>query len=289
MKDMNENERLTIDSDLLQTFVRIAECGNLTIAAGKLARTQSAISVQLRKLEESLGTTLFIRSAKGMVLTPAGETLLSRAKLIVAEIRETAKLFRQPLIGSIRVGLPDDFDETVLERILLVFSRTHPAVQVLAQSGCTSGYAAAIRTGEMDIAVCSGLGDPGGEPLDTEEIVWAAREGIIWSDTETVPLAVLDRPCYWRDLPKQVLDAHGRKHRIAFQSGSFTSLQAALRAGVAIGLLPQSCVGDGLQILAEADGLPSLPTSHRSILISANASEQIVAAMVEAIRSASQR
>ncbi|WP_120501244.1 LysR family transcriptional regulator [Roseovarius sp. EL26] len=286
---MNENERLPIDSDLLQTFVRIAECGNLTVAAGKLGRTQSAISVQLRKLEEGLGTTLFLRTAKGMVLTPAGEALLSRAKLIVAEIRETAQLFREPLTGSIHVGLPDDFDETVLECILMGFSRTHPGVQVLARSGCTSGYAAAIRTGELDVAVCSGLDDPGGEPLDTEEIVWAAREGLIWSEAETVPLAVLDRPCYWRDLPKQLLDAQGRKHRIAFQSGSFTSLQAALRAGVAIGLLPKSCVCDGLQILAESDGLPSLPTSHRSIMISANASEQIATAMVEAIRKANQR
>ncbi|MEP4195749.1 MAG: LysR family transcriptional regulator [Aliishimia sp.] len=286
---MNESERLPIDSDLLLTFMRIAECGNLTIAAGQLGRTQSAISVQLRKLEMGLGTTLFIRSGKGMVLTSAGETLLSRAKLIVAEIRETAKLFRQPLTGSIRVGLPDDFDEVILERILLVFSRTHPGVQVLARSGCTAGYAAAIETGDLDIAVCSGLDDPGGDPLNTEEIVWAAREGMIWPDTETVPLAVLDRPCYWRDLPKQLLDAHGRKHRIAFQSGSFTSLQAALRAGVAIGLLPKSSVGDGLQILAESDGLPSLPISHRSILISKTASEQIATAMVEAIRNASNR
>ncbi len=286
---MNENERLPIDSDLLLTFVRIAECGNLTIAAGQLGRTQSAISVQLRKLEEGLGATLFIRTAKGMVMTPAGEALLSRAKMIVAEIRETAKLFRQPLTGSIRVGLPDDFDETVLERILIGFSRTHPGVQVLTRSGCTSGYGAAIGTGELDVAVCSGLDDPGGEPLNTEEIVWAARKGMTWSEVETVPLAVLDRPCYWRDLPKQLLDRQGRKYRIAFQSSSFTSLQAALRAGVAVGLLPKPCVGDGLQILAEADGLPSLPTSHRSILISENASEQIATAMVKAIRNASQR
>jgi len=289
MDDMNKSERLPIDSDLLVTFVRIAECGNLTTAAGQLGRTQSAISVQLRKLEEGLGTTLFTRTAKGMVLTPAGETLLARAKLIVAEIRETAELFRQPLTGSIRVGLPDDFDETILERILMGFSRTHPGVQVLARSGCTSGYAAAIRTGELDVAVCSGLEYPGGEPLDTEEIVWAAREGMIWPEADTLPLAVLDRPCYWRDLPKQLLDAQGRKHRISFQSSSFTSLQAALRAGVAIGLLPKSCVGYGLQILTVTDGLPRLPTSYRSILIAADVSAQIATAMVEAIRSACKR
>ncbi len=283
---MNSNERLPISSDLLQTFVRIAEYGNLTVAAGKLGRTQSAISVQLRKLEEGLGTTLFVRTAKGMTLTPSGEALLSRANSILADLREAAKLFREPLTGTIRVGLPDDFDETVLERILMEFSHAHPGVQVLAKSGCTSGYAAAIRDGELDVAVCSGLDVPGGAALDTEEIVWATRKGKTWSNTETIPLAVLDRRCYWRDLPIKVLDTAGRRHTVSFQSGSFTSLQAALRAGIAVGLLPKSCVGDGLQILTEAEGFPKLPVSHRSILTSAHASKPISEAMVEAIRNA---
>ncbi|MDA8587096.1 LysR family transcriptional regulator [Rhodobacteraceae bacterium] len=283
---MHKNERLTIDSDLLQTFVKIADCGNLTMAAGRLGRTQSAISVQLRKLEQSLGTVLFIRTAKGMNLTPAGETLLPRATAILANLRETAKLFQEPLTGSIRVGLPDDFDDAVLERILVGFSRTHPGVQVVARSGCTSGYANAIKTQDLDVAVCSGLSDPGGEALDTEEIVWAAREGTIWSQTKSVPLALLDRPCYWRDLPIKALDSAGREHSIAFQSGSFTSLQAALRAGLAVGLLPKSCVGDGLQILSEGDGFPKLPISRRSILISDQSPKEIAGAMVNAIQNA---
>lgn len=285
---MNENERMPIDSDLLLTFVRIAECGNLTAAAGKMARTQSAISVQLRKLEDGLGAMLFTRTAKGMVLTPAGETLLSRANPILAEMRETAKLFREPLTGSIRVGLPDDFDDHVLERILAQFTRTHPAVQVLARSGCTSGFAGEIDNGELDVAVCSGLKDQGGIALDPNEIVWATSERAVWSSTDTVNLAVLDRSCYWRDLPKQLLDKERIKHRIAFQSGSFTSLQAALRAGVAIGLLPKSCLGEDLQILSEEDGLPTPPTSYRSILTSGDASKDIAMAMVDAIRTACQ-
>jgi DNA-binding transcriptional LysR family regulator len=283
---MNKNERMPIDSDLLQTFVKIADCGNLTIAAGRLGRTQSAISVQIRKLERGLGAVLFIRTAKGMTLTPAGEALLSRATKILADLRETVKLFQEPLTGSIRVGLPDDFDDAVLERVLIGFSRSHPSVQVLARSGCTSGYANAIKTEDLDVAVCSGLVDPGGEALDTAEIVWAAREGKIWSQTETLPLALLDRPCFWRELPIKALDTAGRRHSIAFQSSSFPSLQAALRAGLAVGLLPKSCVGDGLQILSEGHGFPKLPISRRSILISDKASKEITEAMVKAIRDA---
>lgn len=283
---MNENERIPIDSDLLQTFVRIADCGNLTSAAGKMGRTQSAISVQLRKLEEGLGTALFVRSVKGMALTPAGEALLTRAKSILADMRAAATLFREPLTGSIRVGLPDDFDEAILERILCEFSRAHPGVQVLARSGCTSSYAAAIESRELDVAVCSGLEDPGGEPLSIEKIVWAAQNSKSWSQADPVPLAVLDRACYWRDLPMRLLDAAGRRHTTAFQSSSFASLQAALRAGVAVGLLPRSCVADGMEILTEAEGFPTPPVAHRAILLSAHGSPALQDAMAQAIRNA---
>lgn len=283
---MNKIERLPIDSDLLLTFAQIAESGNLTVAAGKLSRTQSAISVQLRKLEDGLGVVLFTRTAKGMVLTPAGEVLLSRAKPILDEIRKTAQLFRKPLTGTIRVGLPDDFDDALLEQILAQFSRAHPGVQVLARSGCTSGYTAAIQSGALDIAVCSGLVDPGPNLLNTEDIVWAAREDVVWSKSEAIALALLDRPCHWRDMPMKALDKVGLHYRIAFQSSSFTSLQAALRAGIAIGLLPKSSVGGGLRILSEKDGMPCLPISYRALLKSDSGSEDLLEAMEEAIRRA---
>lgn len=283
---MNKIERLPIDSDLLLTFVQIAENGNLTVAAGKLSRTQSAISVQLRKLEDSLGAALFTRTAKGMVLTPAGEMLLSRAIPILNEISETALLFRKPLTGTIRVGLPDDFDDAVLEYILAQFSRTHPGVRVLARSGCTSRYAAAIQSGELDIAVCSGFVDPGPDLLNKEDVVWAAREDFVWSKSEDIALALLDRPCHWRDMPMKALDKVGLQYRIAFQSSSFTSLQAALRAGIAIGLLPKSSVGDGLKILTEKNGMPSLPISYRYVLKSNSGPKDLLDAMEAAIRQA---
>ena len=286
IKGMNKNERLPIDSDLLQTFVTIADCGNLTLAANRLGRTQSAISVQLRKLEDGLGASLFFRSVRGMALTPAGEALVSRAQSILVDIREAANLFLEPLKGTIRVGLPDDFDDSVLERILTRFSRSHPGVQVLARSGCTSGYPAAIQAGALDVAVCSGLEDPIGEPLESEPIVWAASEAGRWRSDEPVDLAVLDRTCYWRDLPANALSEAGRQYRVAFQSSSFTSLKAAIRAGIAVGLLPKSSLNEDLQILTENDGFPDLPLSHRSIQRSAQAHEEIAEAMVEAIKSA---
>lgn len=280
---MNKIERPQIDSDLLFTFATIADCGNLTAAADRLGRTQSAISVQLRKLEESLGTPLFVRSARGMALTTSGDMLLSRARPILSDIRETANLFLTPLSGVIRVGLPDDFDELVLERILEQFSKRHPGVQVVARSGCTAGYLSSLQIGELDVAVCSGLEKLGGQTLSKEPIVWTAKKGPIWTLKAPVPLAVLDRPCYWRDLPADVLAAKAQAYNVVFQSSSFTSLKAALRSGLAIGILPKSSVTDDLVVLNRKDGFPDLPTSHRSIHISEQAPKEVAEAMVDAI------
>lgn len=284
---MNKIERLPIDSDLLHTFATIADCGNLTVAASRLGRTQSAISVQLRKLEEGLAISLFVRSTRGMALTPAGEALLRRTGPILSALRDAVDVFLEPLTGAIRMGLPDDFDDDALERILSEFSRSHPGVQVLARSGCTSGYKAAIQAGELDIAVCSGLDDLGGLALGSEPIVWAAREGSIWPTDASVPLAVLDRQCYWRDLPADVLGKAGREHHVAFQSSSFPSVKAALRSGLAVGVLPRSSIGPGLATLDARDGFPDLPMSHRSIHVSATAPAKIAEAMAEAISRAS--
>jgi DNA-binding transcriptional LysR family regulator len=281
---MNIFERLTLDTDLLQTFVAIAECKNLTLAASRLGRTQSAISVQLKKLETGLGAALFVRTARGMILTPSGETLLTHARPLLSEIRHVAQLFKQPLTGSIRVGLPDDFDDIVLERILSEFARAHPNVQVLVQSGCTARYPTAIKSGVLDIAVCSGIGDLGGIPLGSQTVVWAGRKGQHWPSGETIPLAILDRECFWRDLPMKTLDEAGIKHRAAFQSSSFASLQAALRSGVAVGILQEQSLTEELRAFTKADGFPDLPNTRRAILTSEHAPKDLVAAMTDAIR-----
>ncbi len=280
---MNKNEHILRNVELLNAFVTIADCGNLTTAAGLLGRTQSAISVQMRKLESGLNTSLFLRNAKGMALTPAGETLLPRALGILSEIRETALLFSKPLTGSVRVGFPDDYDETGMEFVLRAFARTHPGVRVLAVSGCTSSYPKDVREGGLDVAICSGPEFMDGRPLNAEETVWAAHKDLVFQTREPVPLAILDRNCWWRDLPTGLLDAAGVPYEIAFRSNSFTSIQAALRAGLAVAPLPATCLTGELKALTKKDGFPDLPTACRTIMVSDQADESLVNAMVDAI------
>jgi len=286
---MKEIERLPIDSELLRTFLAISATGTLTEAAGRLSRTQSAISVQLRKLEDGLGVLLFARTPKGMVLTPAGETLLPKARLIIAEMRDVGALFSDPLTGSIRLGLPDDFDDLILEQVLAEFATAHPGVDVIATSGCTSGFSTAIGNGTLDIAVCSSpMGDQGAA-LDVEETVWAGKSGAHWALDKPLPLAILERQCWWRDLPVNALDAIEREYEIVFRSSSFTSLQAAIRSGIAVGVLPESSVKPGITKLSSAQGFPNLPSSHQYILVAQNASLRLTDAMANAIRDAKSR
>jgi len=115
---MKQNERSRIDSDLLQTFLIVAEARNITRAADRLGRTQSAISVQIHKLEDVLSAKLFHREARGMTLTEAGEALLPAARRALCEIDRIGDLFAKPLLGRVRVGIPEDYGTSVLEKVL---------------------------------------------------------------------------------------------------------------------------------------------------------------------------
>lgn len=283
---MNVNERKLPNSDLLKTFIVIAECENLTHAADRLHRTQSAVSVQLRKLEEGLNVSLFERQARGMTLSENGKKLLPVARRALAEIQRTANLFDTPLAGRIRVGIPDDFDDTILEGVLADFSSRNPHVEVIASSGCTSGYAEAIGKGQLDVAVCSGPESVPGEFLSSEPTVWAGSIGFILNVETPLPLAILDRDCWWRDMPSKALEHQGRVWRVAYKSESFPSLRAAIRAGLAVGALPAGSVEPTMRVLSIENGLPPLPLSSRAILTRTDPPDDLMAAMAAAIRSA---
>ncbi|MCI5076711.1 LysR substrate-binding domain-containing protein [Oricola sp.] len=283
---MNSFERNAPGADLLRAFLAISETGNLTRAAETLGRTQSATSVQLRRLEEMLRVRLFERRARGMALTADGERLLPAARRVLSELERIGTLFDAPLAGRIRVGIPDDFDDAVLERALADFAARNPMVEVVAASGCTSRYPERIGRGELDVAVCSGPERTSGTPLAAEPVVWTCAEAAVMDRDAPVPLALLDRDCWWRDMPVEALDRAGRAWRIAYRSSGFASLRAAIRAGLAVGPLPRASVGPGLRVLGEADGMPPLPFAQREIMVARQAPPALVSAMTQALRRA---
>lgn len=283
---MNKNERSLADSSLLRTFVEIADCRNLTVAASRLNRSQSAISVQLRKLETGLNASLFVRNGKGMSLSTDGEKLLPAARQVLAELSKLQSLFETSLQGKIKVGIPDDFDEGVLERTLADFTQTNPGVDVLASSGCTATFPDAIRKGDLDIAVYSAPDNKLGESFLEQKPVWVASKTMALNPSEPVPLAVIHHGCWMGELPKNALEQYGRDYNIAFECSGMMSLKAAIRAGFAIGILYESNVESGMKVLSAIDGFPSLPTSMRSIIVRADAPKDLVSAMAKAIQKA---
>ena len=283
---MIKNERTAPNSEWLRSFVVIAECGNLTHAAERLNKTQSAVSVQLRKLEDTLGVSLFKRHVRGMALSESGEKLLPAARRALAELRRTANLFDHSLTGCIRVGIPDDFDDTILEFALAAFSERNPDVEIITVSGCTSGYAKAVERGELDVAVCSGSDQMPGIPLPPEPTVWASSSTFVFDHDAPVPLALLDRDCWWRTMPARALEQAGRLWKYTYKSESFSSLRAAIRAGLAVGALPMGSVTEEMRILSDEEQMPLLPSSMRGILIGQEAPTDLAAAMANALRNA---
>ncbi len=284
---MNKMERLLKSADLLRTFVVVAERENITHAADVLGRTQSAISVQVSKLEETLEVRLFDRKARGMTLTSDGDALLPVARKIMRELESVGTLFQDPLQGRIRVGIPHDYADAILEAALVEFSRRHPLVEVSAQFGCTATFPEEVRRGVLDVAVVSDTSLPGFHTLGTERNVWAASSNMQIDTDQPTPLAVLDRrSCGWSRLAPDALDSIGREWRLAYASESFAGVKAAIRSGLAIGALPEALMEPGMIALTEIDGFPDLGRTARGAITSRDAPENLATAMIEAIDAA---
>ena len=283
---MNKYDVSAPGSELLRTFCVVAEAGNVTLAASNLARTQSAISVQIKKLEQQLGVELFERQARGVVLSESGRKLLPLAKKVLNELDYVAEQFSNPLNGRIRVGIPDDYNETILESALTRFCKRHSHVEVSVQSGCTAGFPEAIAKNELDIAVYSAKKMTRKEAFFSEPTVWVAGIDYEIDHDSPIPLAIFDRHCWWRDVAIESLDKAKINWRPAYLSESFASVKAAIRAGFAIGVLAKSAVEESMIVLGKEHGFPGLPSSSLKLLKNAKTQSELVQEMERAIREA---
>lgn len=281
---MNKIKRLKLSSDQLRAFVAIAEKRHLTLAAETLNRTQSALSVQLRKLETVLNAVLFERHAKGMRLTAEGEKLLPVAQRILGDLHHAQSLFEQPLRGKIRVGIPDHYDDLVFEKVLLRFGRDYPLLDIFVKSGCSSGFPKAIDNGSLDIAVVSDPESGRGDLLETEPTHWVESDTFECDPSQPVPIAVLDRGCWWSKLPVNVLVKEQRPFNVTFKSESFSNLRCAIRAGLAVGVLPARAIQSGMRVSPARRDLPGLPAMARSLLIAPGSPPEITRTIAAALK-----
>lgn len=249
-----------LDIDLLKTFIAIAESGSFTRAAGDVGRTQSAVSMQMKRLEDLLGRPIFARDGRQNRLTLDGERLLDYARRIVRLNDEAVIAFTKPeLTGTVRFGTPDDYADRFLPEILARFARTHPLVQVDVECRNSEHQVGMVAKGEVDLALISCMhlgGNP--EPVRTEPLVWVVSMRHCPHMQDPLPIAISQVGCTWRRMALEMLDRFERPYRIAYASSNSNAVNAAVMSGLAVGVVPQICVRPGMRMLSEDEGFPNL-------------------------------
>ena len=252
-----------LDSDLLRTFVAIVDAGGFTPAARQIHRTQSAVSMQMRRLETTLDRALFQRDGRGMRLTPDGEALLDYARrLLKLHDEALAVLARPDVSGLVRLGTPDDYVNRFLPSILVRFAQAFPKVQVEVYCEPSVNQRRLLAEDRLDLALITCIPDEEtGEVLRREPTVWATAERYLVHEDDPLPLALFQPGCPFRNWALADLNEMGRSHRIAYTSASISGILAAVTAGLAVTVLGRSVLPTGIRPLSVNEGFSLLPTA----------------------------
>lgn len=276
------------DATLLRTFHAVAQDSSFTRAASRLNLTQSAVSAQIRRLEEQAGATLLVRNTRSVALTPQGEILLGYARAIL-RLNEDA---RQQLSGApegvhIRIGATDDLMSTWLPAVLQQFRRAHPGSTLEVRVNNAGLLLAAMEQGELDLVVCCRCrGDQAGQVLWREPLLWACAGDGDAAEEDPLPLALFPEPCPYRDAALAALAAAGREWRIAAVSPSVAGLRAAVSSALGISPLNRSVVTAQMRVLGPESGLPELPEVEFAIYLRLQEGPQEIARIADAIKEA---
>ncbi|MBO6784744.1 MAG: LysR family transcriptional regulator [Alphaproteobacteria bacterium] len=262
-----------IHPDLLRTLVAVVECGGFSQAGERLMKGQSAVSLQIKRLESQLGVTLLDRSPRHVSLTSEGEMILDQARRILALNDELLAKVREPeMSGIVRFGAPEDFATSHLPGVLAQFTRAHPKVALEVTCELTLQLMDRFSAGNLDLALVKR------EPADRSPGLRVWREPLVWlgadrdapGDTgggDTIPLVVSPRPCVYRKRMTDTLDAAGRPWRITYTCGSLAGQLAAVRARLGVTVLPKEMAPTDLTILnSETLGLPALDDTEMALI-----------------------
>jgi len=257
-------KRINLDMDVLRTLVTAQQLGSFNRAAGRLGRSQSALSQQMRKLEEQLGETLFEKQGRGLALTEAGEVVLAYARRIVDLNDEAVTAVRERAgDGDVRFGCPADFAESWLPTALERFKRDHPAARMEVVVDRNRRLLERLDNGDLDLVLALGNDTRSDAELVTAlRFVWigaasAAHQAL--PTGEPVSLAVFEPPCFFRQGAITALDRAGMPWRIAFTSASLHGLWAAVAAGLGVTMRTSVGLPAGVRMLDDTVGLPPAP------------------------------
>ena len=274
-----------IDVDQLRTFIAIAETGSFTRAADVVHKTQSAVSMQMKRLEERLGRPIFSRDGRASKLTEDGERLLDYARRIVKLNVEALNAFSDAeLAGRVRLGVPDDYADRYLPEIMARFSRAYPAVEVTVTCEPTTELVVRIADNDLDLAIITNADSS--RPAETfrqEQLLWVVSNRHAIHRDEPLALALGRPTCSWRRAALECLEKAGRPYRVLYTSANAGAVAAAVLSGLAVSVSPESGLRPGMRVLTPSDGFPALPPCRIGLLRSPHESSTLADALAEHI------
>jgi DNA-binding transcriptional LysR family regulator len=271
-----------LDLDVLRTFVAISETGSFTTAANAVFRTPSAVSMQIKKLEDILGRSVFSRDARSVTLTNDGEMLLGYARRLLSINREAVAKFIIPDIsGVVRLGSPDDYGERVLPHVLKRFAQSHPSIAVDVVIDQSENLRRRMDDRSLDITLLTNsmkVNMEGAEVLLTEPVVWAGAKGGCAHLREPLPVSIWEEGCAWRAGALEALGREGRNYRIAYMSAHTAGQRSAILADLAVAPLPKSFIGGDMVELGVKDGMPDMGSYSLAMIVAPDAAAPVQAA-----------
>ena len=260
------NRLVNLDIDLVRAFLAVVETGSFTRAAALLGRTQPAISLQIRRLEDQVRSPLLVRGARAVSLTTEGAGLLPQARRLLRLNDEIiATLGDGDLEGEVRFGAPEDIATMHLPGILGVFARSHPRIRLAVTCDYTANLLDQLSRGMLDLALIKRepVGPDLGVRVWREPLVWVALEAAL-AEATPLPLIIAPPPDIYRKRALGALQQAGIPFRAAFTSPSLAGQMAALRAGLGVGVLPAAMAPRDLTVLQAP--LPPLSDSEIALV-----------------------
>lgn len=260
---------MDFDPSLLRAFVAVVEAGSFTRAAQRLHLTQSAVSHQIRRLEEQVGRPLLHRTTRSLILTDDGEDFLRSSEQIIQMLDSLTRRFKpSPVSGIVRFGVPENFMGDRLPALLCQFARAFPAARLDVHVAPWIDLRTMVDSGDLDLAVVlAAEGETAiGTVLRWTRLVWVASETFTMPSCASLPLALSPVPCFHRQAGVGALDATSVDWHVVFTSPSQHGLHAAVLSGLAITVLPESDVRPGMKIIDGQYGLPPLPEAAFTLI-----------------------
>ncbi|MGN6570463.1 MAG: LysR substrate-binding domain-containing protein [Pseudolabrys sp.] len=274
-----------LDVDQLRTFIAIAETGSFTRAAEVVHKTQSAVSMQMKRLEERIERPIFARDGRASKLTEDGQRLLDYARRIVNLNMETIAAFSDAaLSGRVRLGVPDDYADRYLPEIMARFSRAYPGVELTVICEPSVDLLERIDANEIDLAIVTNCETKrAAETFRRERLLWVTSNRHATHTEERVPLALGRPTCSWRRSAVERMESVGRPYRVLYSSSNAGAVAAAVLAGLAVSVLPESGLRPGMRVLSAGDGFPELPGCRIGLVRNSHESSALADALAEHI------